>query len=380
MAEFHDNDDEEESTPISEWVLDRSDFVSKEAADKYFQENPDARRVAYEASENATSVTVEVERAAKSATASAKYTLTGLTSGNVIQAIYVGTDYLYVDQTRNEPGGAIQIISQYSIQGKPTGTLSSPKTMRLTRCGHNQSLQWDGGNYFWIGVKTLSVSNPQWNADGNEIDWSTQVGRVEFKAGTEVDYSQIPRISSLNRANKNGSSIGTPFRCEVALSSNRKYLLIWSMNTKKDIQFAYYRLADLNSAMDQLINATPKYIAADKPKIKGACVSSYPANRGTYRLPYGSLQGLEFANDYVIYINGDKIDDNDNGKHRPRIGKKAWGTKDFETGATYITTPTVPGQREAEGIQLEGDYVYMAVCYHPNPKTFTIVSIPKSSI
>lgn len=48
MAEFHDYDDEEESTLIGEWVLDSSDFVSKEAADKYFQENPDAPRVAYE--------------------------------------------------------------------------------------------------------------------------------------------------------------------------------------------------------------------------------------------------------------------------------------------------------------------------------------------
>ncbi|HJE44685.1 helveticin J family class III bacteriocin [Levilactobacillus namurensis] len=233
MAEFHDYDDEEESTPISEWVLDSSDFVSKEAADKYFQENPDAPRVAYEVEGETISVSVEVDRAAKSATASAKYTLTGLPSENVIQAIYVGTNFLYVDQTRNEPGGAIQLISQYDIQGKTSGTLSNPNTMRLTRCGHNQSLQWDGGNYFWVGIKALSVSNSHWNEDNNEIDWSTQVGRVEFKAGTEVDYSQIPRISSLNRANKNGSSIGAPFRSEVALSSNRKYLLIWSMNTKK---------------------------------------------------------------------------------------------------------------------------------------------------
>ncbi|MEN2360670.1 helveticin J family class III bacteriocin [Levilactobacillus brevis] len=380
MAEFHDNDDEEESTPISEWVLDRSDFVSQEAADKYFRENPNAPRVAYEAGEATDSISVEVDRTENSATASAKYTLTDLPYGNVIQAIYVGTNFLYVDQTRNEAGGAIQLLSQYDIQGKPSGTLSNPKTMRLTRCGHNQSLQWDGGNFFWIGVKALSVSNQNWNTDGNKIDWSTQVGRVEFKAGTEIDYLQIPRISALNRANKNGSSIGTPFRSEVALSSNRKYLLIGSMNTKKDIQFAYYRLADLNSAMNQLVNASPKNIAADAPKIKGACVKSYSANRGTYTLPYGSLQGLEFADDYVIYINGDQEDDNCNGTHRPRISKKAWVTKEFEKGATYITTPSVPGRREAEGIQLKGDFVYMAVCYHPNPKTFTIVSIPKSSI
>ena len=132
--------------------------------------------------------------------------------------------------------------------------------------------------------------------------------------------------------------------------------------------------------MNQLVNASPKYIAADNSKIKGACVASYFASRGSYTLPYSSLQGLEFADDHAIYINGDRKDDSEHGKHRPRISKKTWGTKNFESGATYITTPNVPGQREAEGIQLKGDFVYMAVCYHPNPKTFTIVSIPKSSI
>ncbi|PBQ24464.1 hypothetical protein CNR29_10750 [Levilactobacillus brevis] len=135
----------------------------------------------------------------------------------------------------------------------------------------------------------------------------------------------------------------------------------------------------LNKEMDRLTNNASKYSGAHEAPIKKACIGSYSAFFGQYNLPYNSLQGIEFANNFVVYINSDQSDEK-YGVHRPRVSKKPWGTTDFETGSVYINTPNVSGCREAEGIQLKGDFIYMAVCYHPNPKTHTIVSIPKSEI
>lgn len=87
-----------------------------------------------------------------------------------------GTDYLYVDQTKGAAGGALQYISRYGIKNKPNGTLSNPDVMTLTRCGHTQSLQWDGGNHFWIGVKVKSVGTRELTAYEEVIDWATQIG------------------------------------------------------------------------------------------------------------------------------------------------------------------------------------------------------------
>ena len=345
---------------------------------KYFRDNETAPRIAYEYYLAENDLPEEEERT-RTATAKPVYTLTGLPTGNVVQAIYVGTDYLYVDQTKGAAGGALQYISRYGIKNKPNGTLSNPDVMTLTRCGHTQSLQWDGGNHFWIGVKAKSVGTRELTTYEEVIDWATQIGRISYQPGATIDYTQIPRISSISRANLSGKAFGSILRCEVALTSDRRYLLVWSMNTARGIQFAYYKTEQLNKEMDRLTNNASKYSGAHEAPIKKACIGSYSAVFGQYNLPYNSLQGIEFANNFVVYINSDQSDEK-YGVHRPRVSKKPWGTTDFETGSVYINTPNVSGYREAEGIQLKGDFIYMAVCYHPNPKTHTIVSIPKSEI
>lgn len=243
----------------------------------------------------------------------------GLPSNNVVQAVYVGTQYLYALQTRNAAGGADQFISRFKIAGVSKGSLlTHPDVMTLKRCGHGQTLQWDGGSHFWVVVKAMSV-NPAYKA--GDFDWGTQIGRVSFQAG-EVDYTQIPRISSINRANKNGTSFGTLKRCEAALSSNRKYLLIWSQNTADNAQLAYYWLPDINSELDKLENRTPKYLSAGKNPILNRCKDSYPVGNFVNNVPGGSTQGVELADNFAVYISS-----NING---PVVSRGAWKTTNFK--------------------------------------------------
>lgn len=88
MADFDDKDEEFITPPVNEWVLSREDFVSEEAMHKYFRDNETAPRIAYESYLAENDLPEEEERT-RTATAKPVYTLTGLPTGNVVQAIYV---------------------------------------------------------------------------------------------------------------------------------------------------------------------------------------------------------------------------------------------------------------------------------------------------
>ena len=362
--------------PTSELVLDRDDFESDESMKKYFEEHPEAPRSAYD-QYFATSESGEIA-VRKSVSASIEYFIktrtgddnSGLPSNNVVQAVYVGTQYLYALQTRNAAGGADQFISRFKIAGVSKGSLlTHPDVMKLERCGHGQTLQWDGGSHFWVVVKATSV-NPTYKA--GDIDWGTQIGRISFQPG-KIDYTKIPRISSINRANKSGASFGTLKRCEAALSSNRKYLLIWSQNTADNAQLAYYWLPDINSELDKLESRTPKYLSAGKSPILNRCKDSYAVNNFINNVPGKSTQGIEFADNFAVYVSS-----NING---PLVSKGSWKTTNFKKNPVQVNiSGLASGTREGEGIQLKGDLVYVAVSVHTSSKQHAVVSIPKSAL
>ena len=58
------------------------------------------------------------------------------------------------------------------------------------------------------------------------------------------------RLCQLSKANTEGTAIGTAKRCDGALSSDKKTLLVWCKTTQNKMQFARYNLNDVNKALD----------------------------------------------------------------------------------------------------------------------------------
>ncbi|MGO3118153.1 MAG: helveticin J family class III bacteriocin [Levilactobacillus brevis] len=364
--------------PTNKFVLDRNDFSSEDEMDRYFKEHKEAPREAYDYYIKSTSQQ-EIDKFQKvtftRATGKEIFTLNNLPSNNVVQSCYIGTFYLYATQQINNPAGAYQLISRFPLNG--SNNIYRKDYMRLNRSGHSQILQWftnsSGISYFWIVTKATLVDN----STTAKYDWGTQVGRLQYQAGTTIDYTDIARISSINRANKIGQSFGTLKRCEAALDSSRKYLLIWSMSTSDKAQFAYYKTNEINAILDRKESSTSKYISAGDASITHACITSYEVPTFYTKVMYQSIQGIEFNDTQHIYISSGPSN------KQPVIQKGIWGTHKFINNAVYISDGVMSNpakyETETEGIQLKGDSVYLNISTH-NPTSKYIYSIPKNNV
>lgn len=360
----------------SELVLDRSDFLTDESMKKYFDEHPNASREAYDYylknNENiSTGESTQTITVSPRIGATRTYTLEGLRSGNVVQACYVATSYLYTVQQRNEDAGAEQIMSRFPLDG--SSTLTKKDDMILLRFGHGETLQWfdhNGEAYFWIVTKASKVNDGTITGD---FDWGTQIGRVQYVPGASIDYTDIARFSSINRANKTGSSFGTLKRCEAALSSSRDKLLIWSMNSADLAQFAYYNVDTLNSILDSQEASGTNYISAGDPSVVKACVASYESANFYSKVVNESVQGFEFSDAQAIYISSGSTDET------PVIHKGNWGTTNFTSYAHTISNADFSPLSvvETEGIHLKGDNIYLSMAFHDTNKTKRIYTVPK---
>ncbi len=192
--------------------------------------------------------------------------------------------------------------------------------------------------------------------------WATQIGRMQYIAGATIDYTSIPRLSALHRANKDGKAFdGTGVkRVDAAMSSDGKTLFIWA-KCDTEMQFAFYRTSALNSIFDTLENQSSKYISCGSENVKAACKNSFNSIGKAISLPNGSFQGCEIDDSGNIYIiGGSKYD-------TPKIRKISYNGNVLKTVAITGTenNPQFVGDAEIEGIQLLGDYLYF-VNYNPN--------------
>ncbi|WP_143128459.1 helveticin J family class III bacteriocin [Sporolactobacillus nakayamae] len=366
-----------EPVPTDQLVMNRDDFDSDEAMEHYFKDHPEAPRQAYDAykEEKSAGHQQKVTVSSQAATGTAVFTLNGLHYKNVVQTAYVGTQYVYTTQQINNSGvGATQIITRFPLNGS---SLNAKDYMTLRRFGHGETLQWgdhNGKDYFWVVAKATQVDNP----DASGIDWGTQIARIQYQAGASIDYTDVPRFSSINHANKSGSSFGTLKRCEAALDSSRNYLMIWSMNTSNTVQFAYYNAAGLNNILDTQEAQASKYISAGDASVVAQCVKSYTSSDFYNKVAHQSVQGIEFSDGQAIYISSGGVG------NQPVIQKGNWGTTDFtpyavavEGAEGSVLNNPVGNEVETEGIQLKGDYVYLNVSLHSDSSK-VIFTVPKS--
>lgn len=388
MTEEIDVNDGPGSVDVHELVLDQSDFETSDAYQSYLNRHSSVPKISASKTEGTTQEVVATTKTG----ATKVFTLEGLPYTNVVQAAYVGTSNIYaVQYVKSE---AKQVISRCVISGS-TATTDSSKKMVLKNFGHGQTLQYFTHNstaYFWVVCKATTLQavdngivDQQLRED---VNWGIQVGRIEYSDGGSHDsYTEIPRISNINAANKAGTAYGSILRCDAALSSSGDYLMIWMKNTAGHTQHSYYDAGTINTLLDAKESETSKYIMCTSDNVKAACVDyhQFPSftvpSTGT-----ASYQGFEFSDGLATYISSGDYNGGEETSDSPVIGKYSWGSSTPGSKVTLTSTEISnrPNDHEIEGIQLKGDYVYVNMTFHASVDgtqtvSHVIYTVPKTA-
>ena len=245
-----------------------------------------------------------------------------------------------------------------------------------TAGGHTQTWVQSGENNKWfVGTKPKRHGNTY---------WTTQIARVAvsgYQTQTFTNNTELPRLSYLNRAGSGygDGSVAYPgkdlVRVEAAVSPNRQYFLIASIDINHTGHFAVYNLDEVNKKLDE---AEEK---AEDVNIQNLnCL-------GAFNVP-------RFNDQKIISIQGYGIDDNKNiyissqpsphttflgfpkqGKPR-EIVKIPWGISNSNKWSSVnldnsLNLDALDFCTEFEGIQVTSDCLYLTVAYHQRNSDLT---------
>ena len=236
--------------------------------------------------------------------------------------------------------------------------------MTLIGFGHTQTLEkytYNGKTYFLIGCKA---------DEDAKYKWAIQIGCIEYKANTSIEYTDISRLCYLTSANTKGEACGKIERTDAALSSDTKSLFIWTKAIKGKKEVVQYTKYDADKIFKIFEKNKGKAIACYNDDVKKACKWAY--TQIDPKLPNGSCQGVEFSNADSMYVIGG------NTGETPMIFK-------FQKGGT-VKKATMEHKNfcsttVTEGIQLKGDFIYFGVYDDGGKKPrYAIYSYPKSEI
>jgi len=290
--------------------------------------------------------------------ASLVYYIKGLPLTYAVQKTYVGTKYVYALQRKDKDAW----LSRCLIEGR---TATYVDHMVLKNFGHGQTLdwyQWNEKDYWLVVCKATDI---------DKYKWGVQIGRVEYVPDGTINYTEIERLSSCNRARKSAKSLGEIKRLDGGLSPNKKYLFIWVCTKKNKRMFTLYDFDKINEAWDKKIDASSKYVACDLDEIKNANLKSQD-NGIVQRVAYGSCQGLAIDNIKNVYLIGGAIG------RRTSILKFKYGDG-WKTPSTTLVSigKNFTKHSETEGIQVKGDTIYFSITDKSKKDRYIIYSIEK---
>lgn len=328
--------------------------------------------------ENTFADTMPGPRKARSATTTVtlakngqKYTLK-MHRKRAIQNFYVAGNFIYITQKGPEYGtdedkkGSVY-LSRYALSGS---TAAYKDEMQLMGVGHGQTLEmytYKGETYFLFACGD--------NAVGKKVHWSTQIGRIQYKANSVLYNKNIKRFTYLAYANKSGESFGSLLRMDAALSSDKKTLLIWKHNGKKQ-QFSGFDFDTFNAVLSASNSNAVSF--KGNTKMKKACTFTFDDRKKSLGLPT-SIQGLEISNKanglHSIYICSG-TEDRDRKLSISRFNSAG------DKKATVTLSHNFGKYMEIEGIHISGDNLQIGLCHVDGDfksKQY-IFTVPKSKL
>ena len=332
-----------ENYTYSSGYLDRDDFDSDENYQKYFQTLDWTDKI------STLSMPDLKPKKTVQSDITYKFDYGKATSSNAIQNFCFASDgYMYITQNASSNEGYNKtavagdvILSRCELKGESISVIDS---MILKGVGHGQTLE----NYTYKSKSYFLISTES-NFAGNKY-WSTQIGRIQYKANTTINALNINRLNYLSYANKSMTSDGSVKRCDAAISSNNNYLLIWSKLSKDKSEPIQYSCYDFNVINQELDKATKVSFKANKT-LRNACKYSIIQKGDKKIFPQSSFQGIEVTNNMNMYIASGGTTD------------EPWICNVTKSG-TWKSTVKVCFNKinafEMEGIKIRGDYLYFA--------------------
>ncbi|GGD60764.1 helveticin J family class III bacteriocin [Paenibacillus nasutitermitis] len=287
----------------------------------------------------------------KTVNASAKlaYNLKGLKQNVAVQKAYIADKYIYV--TQRSKGTCY--LSRLRINGKDAKYVDQ---MTVTNTGHCQTLDmytYNGKNYFYFSSKADSST---------EQYWSLQVARLQYKAGSKVDYTKLNRFVYLNYANKTGKRLGTTYRVDGG--GNSKYTYLRIQTKEKTVTWSIYSTTALNKLLD-----SKEQVRMDSAAAVKASVASFTQSGNQIIRPNGSFQGADMLGKTNIYTSGGAEG------QTPQIAM-------MNNSGAYKTLVKITnvGKHEIEGVQTKNGNVYFTIVTDPKNKKNTqkIYYVPDS--
>ncbi len=283
------------------------------------------------------------------ASAKLAYNLKGLNHNLAVQKAYVADKYLYV--TQRSTGNVY--LSRLLINGSDATYVDE---MTITRSGHGQTLDmytYNDVNYFYISSKT-DPSTTQF--------WSLQVARIQYSPGESMDYTELPRFTYLNYANKKGTSLGETYRVDGGGNNTHTFFRV--QNTEGNVTWSIYDTVSLNKLLDER-----KKVRMDGAAAVNACVASFTQTDSAVVRPNGSFQGADLLGKTEIYTSGGAEGDT------PQIAKMS-SNGAFKT----LVKITNVGPHEIEGVQTQNGNVYFVIVTDPVNKKDTqkVYYVPES--
>ncbi len=321
------------------------DFETEQEYEEYLKENKNAY-------ENILQNPLKARAAIRTVTLAKngqQYTLKGIRN-RAIQNFYVASNYIYITQKgpENEDGtkGSVY-LSRCKLKGK---TATYIDEMQLIGVGHGQTLEmykYKGETYFLFACGENKVGS---------TCWSTQIGRIQYKANTKLKNKDIKRFTYLAYANKSAKSFGALHRLDAALSSDKKTILIWKHNGTNQ-QFSGFNFDTFNAVLSASKSTSVSF--KGNTKMKKACTFTFDDKNKNLGLP-SSVQGVEISNKsdglHSIYIcSGTENKDGD------RLSISRFNSAGVKKSKRYISHK-FGKHMEVEGIHISGDNLQIGLC------------------
>lgn len=274
------------------------------------------------------------------ASATLAYNLKGLNHNVAVQKAYIADKYLYVTQR----SGGTCYLSRLLMNGNDATYVDE---MTITNSGHCQTLDmytYNGENYFYFSSK----ADPS-----TTYYWSLQVARLQYSAGTTVDYTNLHRFTYMNYANKTGARLGETYRVDGG--GNSTHTVFRVQTSEGTVTWSIYDTVALNKLLD-----SNEQVRMDSAAAVNAAVSSFTQSGSAIIRPNGSFQGADMLGQTEIYTSGGADGDT------PQIALIS------NTGAykTLVNITNV-GKREIEGVQTKNGNVYFTIVTDPVNKKNT---------
>ncbi|MPY17338.1 phage baseplate protein [Paenibacillus glucanolyticus] len=274
------------------------------------------------------------------ASATLAYNLKGLNHNVAVQKAYIADKYLYVTQR----SGGTCYLSRLLMSGNDATYVDE---MTITNSGHCQTLDmytYNGENYFYFSSK----ADPS-----TTYYWSLQVARLQYSAGTTVDYTDLHRFTYMNYANTTGARLGETYRVDGG--GNSTHTVFRVQTSEGTVTWSIYDTVALNKLLD-----SNEQVRMDSAAAVNAAVSSFTQSGSNIIRPNGSFQGADMLGKTEIYTSGGADGDTPQIAFISSIGA-------YKT----LVNITNVGKREIEGVQTKNGNVYFTIVTDPVNKKDT---------